>query len=364
MVFGGVGTGVAYAEPEDPGNSSEPSGETEPGNSEEPSSTPTPTPTTTPRSLPEQLRDFLHRPLSIFGNGRLPGEPPVDPSGTGPDTTPGAKKTDTIDGVVPRKTEVPDPQRPPAPAPPAPPTAYGSTAEIRLPFTPAFTVPVPSVPGAQDMRWSINLTDPYSAYATIEQTFATFNSLIADAYAPYQPTPEPPPGPQARTFGEGPVLDVDGVGGGDAVTPVAAGSGGGDLPVVQAPPVVVPRLAPPSTTGPARTIRGVSPVPEVVAGGSAGAQTPGLRGSVTQTGTVTPEPLPATPAAAGSPAGAPAVRQGYAQSLRSARMGELAVVALPGVAGILALTLSGGVIGYRQANSGRYLRQDAVRFVR
>lgn len=367
MVFGGVGAGVAIADPDDSGNSSEPSGETEPGNSAEPSSPPTPTATTTPRSLPEQLRDFLHRPLSIFGNGRLPGDSPTGPGGTGPEAPQTANKTDTIDGVVPRKTEVPEPPPPPPPAPVEPTTSYGSTAEIRLPFTPAITVPVPSVPGRADMRWSINLTDPYSAYATIGETFATFNSLIADAYAPHQPTPEPDPGPQMRTFQEGPVLDADGVGSGDAITPVAAGSGGGDLPVVQAPPVVVPRLTPPAvTTLSPRTIRGVSPVPQVVAGGTAGAQTPGLRGSVTQTGTVAAEPLPPTPAAvsAASPGGVPAVRQGYPQSLRVARMGELAVVALPGVAGLLALTVSGGVIGYRQANSGRYLRQDAVRFVR
>jgi hypothetical protein len=37
---------------------------------------------------------------------------------------------------------------------------------------------------------------------------------------------------------------------------------------------------------------------------------------------------------------------------------------LPGIAGLLALITSGGVLGYRQANSGRYLRADAARFLR
>ena len=369
VALGGVGTGVAVAEPDEPGNTSEPSAGTEPGNVEEPSSTPTPTATSTPRNLPEQLRDFLQRPLSIFGNGRVPGEPPSTTVGT---TEPEASATatvtssdrpsDPVDAVAPRRVEVPEVRVPTVAPPVAPKVPSGASAEVRLPFTPAFTVPVLPMPGAENMRWTIDLTDPFKAYTTIEQTFATFNSLIADAYAPYDPTPAPAPGPQMRTFTEGPVLDVDGTGGGDAITLVAAGGAGGDLPVLQAPPVVVPRPLPPSA--PSRTVRGVSPVPEVIAGGSAGVSAPALRGSITQTGTATAaEPLPAGVTAT-SPLGTPAVRQGYAQSLRVARMGEIAIVAVPGVAGLLALTFSGGVIGYRQANSGRYLREDAVRFVR
>jgi hypothetical protein len=58
-----------------------------------------------------------------------------------------------------------------------------------------------------------------------------------------------------------------------------------------------------------------------------------------------------------------AYRQGFPQYLRTARVGELAIVALPGVAGLLAITASGGAIGFRQANSGRYLRSEAARFL-
>lgn len=368
LACGGVGTGVALADPDEPSNSSAPTASTEPSNVVEPTKTPTPVTTPTVRSLPEQLRDLLHKPLSIFGNGRVPGQAPTGATQT--DRTPGAKKpagqSDTVEGVLPRKSEAPDAPAPTShattsPAPAVAKAPSGSTAEVRLPFTPAFRVPVPSVPGAGDLRWSINLTDPSSTYATIEDTFATFNSLIADAYEPYNPWPQPKPEPALRTFQEGPVLDVDGSsGGGGGVTPVSAGPGG-DLPIVQAPPVAVPRVAPPKVSG--RTTPGLSPVPEVLAGGSAGAQTPGLRGSVAQTGTVAAEPVPTGPAGT-SPMGTPAVRQGYAQSLRMARMGEIAIVAVPGVAGLLALTFSGGLIGYRQANSGRYLRHEAVRFVR
>jgi hypothetical protein len=375
LVVGGLGTGVAVAEPDDSSNSSEPSGSTEPGNVDPPAEPTTPTATPTPKSLPEQLRDLLKGPLSIFGNGRQPGDPPVIPG-----VTSGSKKsevTETVQGTLPRKVEVPDVPVARAPEPVSTRATSGSTAEVRLPFTPAFTVPVPTVPGRADMKWSIDLTVPTSTYATIQQTVATFNSLIADTYAPPAPAPTPSPQPRvaARTFqespAESPVLDVDGSGGGDAVTPVSAGTGGGGLPVLQAPPVVVPRIAPPSAPP---TIRGVSPVPDVLAGGTAGAPTPAVRGSVTSTGTATPlDPIPVASGSAttpmgttplGSPMSTSTVRQGYAQSLRVARVGEIAVVAVPGVAGLLALTFGGGVIGYRQANSGRYLRQDAVRFVR
>jgi hypothetical protein len=41
------------------------------------------------------------------------------------------------------------------------------------------------------------------------------------------------------------------------------------------------------------------------------------------------------------------------------------VLALPGVAGLLMVTVSGGFIGYRQANSAQVLRtQAAARFLR
>lgn len=360
LVLGGLGAGVAIAEPEEPSNTSEPTSDPEPSNVVEPPAAPAPTVAPTVRSIPQQLRDFLHRPLSILGNGRVPGQAPTDstqPGGT-TRTKDAVAEVDTVEGTIPPKRTVPEES---APEPVTTQSRSGSTVEVRLPFTPAFTVVVPSVPGVGDKKLSINLTDPSSTYGTIEETFATFNSLIADAYAPFDPSPEPEPGPAMRTFQEGPVLDVDGSTGGDGsgITTVSAGPGG-DLPVVQAP-VAVPRVA--SPVSPGRVVRGVSPVPDLLAGGSAGARTPSLRGSVAPTGTVPAEAMPA-PAGGATPMGTPSVRQGYPQSLRVARMGEIAVVAVPGLAGLLALTFGGGLIGYRQANSGRYLRQDAVRFVR
>ena len=60
-----------------------------------------------------------------------------------------------------------------------------------------------------------------------------------------------------------------------------------------------------------------------------------------------------------------ATRLGYPRSFRSPTSGELALLALPGAAGLLVFTLSGGVIGYRQAQSARIVRTHAVaRFLR
>lgn len=58
-------------------------------------------------------------------------------------------------------------------------------------------------------------------------------------------------------------------------------------------------------------------------------------------------------------------RVGYPQYLREAKIGEVAVFALPGVLGILALTALGGFVGYRQAKAshvGRAAR--TARFLR
>jgi hypothetical protein len=64
-------------------------------------------------------------------------------------------------------------------------------------------------------------------------------------------------------------------------------------------------------------------------------------------------------------ASAQPTRLGYSRYLREPTTGELALLALPGLAGLLVLTASGGVIGYRQANSARAFRaQSAARFLR
>jgi len=78
-----------------------------------------------------------------------------------------------------------------------------------------------------------------------------------------------------------------------------------------------------------------------------------------------PAPTAAPPPAAGAgPVEIPATRFGYQQYLRTAKVTDMAVVALPGVVGLLLMTVSGTVIGHRQARAGHMLRHTgAARFM-
>jgi hypothetical protein len=66
-------------------------------------------------------------------------------------------------------------------------------------------------------------------------------------------------------------------------------------------------------------------------------------------------PMPMTSGASAPPPPA-GIRLGYAPYLQQADTGQIAALALPGVAGIVALTAIGGLVGYRQAKSGLAVR--------
>jgi hypothetical protein len=210
------------------------------------------------------------------------------------------------------------------------------------------------------MQLTLDLSDPFKAYTSVGETLKTVNSLLTDAYAPYDPFKPPPPtpppqlSPAFRTSEQEPsVVDA---GGTDGVAPLSSGSSG--LPVMQAP-VVVPQVrfeAP-------RPITGSIPAeqPQVPGAGSAAVRAPEVRGSGPQTGSMPTEQLLTSGSV--SATSNPPLREGYPRYLRSARINQVATVALPGLAGLIAITASGSVIGYRQANSGRYLRSDAARFL-
>jgi len=126
-------------------------------------------------------------------------------------------------------------------------------------------------------------------------------------------------------------------------TPVQVGGGShesaatGETPTVEMPPVI--GLSP-VIEAPLRPA-GNGPAAETAAGGRPAPAT---------------EPNPVRerpPASVGNATEAPAsFRVGYPEYLREAKTGEVAVLAVPGVVGLLALTALGGVVGYRQARAG------------
>jgi hypothetical protein len=75
------------------------------------------------------------------------------------------------------------------------------------------------------------------------------------------------------------------------------------------------------------------------------------------------EPLPAN---VGSNVAVPAAsyRIGYTEYLRNAGLSQVAVLAVPGVTGMLVLTCAGGLLGYRQAKAGHAVHTSGTaRFV-
>jgi hypothetical protein len=219
-------------------------------------------------------------------------------------------------------------------------------------FKGSITVPALRIPRKDELPAS-ELPNPCLFYTTLVIPFRT----LADVFAAMQPqpAPSPAPGPAFRTQEEGPPVADSGGGGVDAVsTGVAA-----EPPVLQAPLVIAPLPIPlPPAVAPVAPLgasAGAAPAP--VDAVAVGANAPVIRGSL--------PPTVEQPAGTLTPMSGQATRLGYPRYLRSPTPGELAAVALPGVAGLLFLTFSGGCIGYRQANSVRFLRaQDAERFLR
>jgi hypothetical protein len=134
-------------------------------------------------------------------------------------------------------------------------------------------------------------------------------------------------------------------------------------PVMPAPMVIAPLPIPvsvaPPPAAPLGAAAGGAPAPVVAVDvAAAGARAPLIRGSLEPTA----EPPASAPMMSTS---GQATRLGYPRYLREPTAGELALLALPGLTGLLMVTLSGGFIGYRQANSARVLHtQNAARFLR
>jgi hypothetical protein len=194
-------------------------------------------------------------------------------------------------------------------------------------------------------------------------------SRLGKAISPYsasvrtpEPEPVPVPGPAFRgPAPEAPAPDPEPVL--DASGGIAAGGGSdylatgfGSAPVLSAPVVAIPVPPPAAARFPAFPAV-APPTPGVgsAAARAGGAEPAVTAGSVRQAGG--PEQAPAN---TGTSTTGQLPRRGYIDYLRSPGLPQLAGAALPGVAGILLMTLGGGVIGYRQADAGRMIRSSGA----
>jgi hypothetical protein len=191
---------------------------------------------------------------------------------------------------------------------------------------------------------------------------------FADVIVPRPPGPQP--GPQIRTqiIQEEPVVDA--TSGGGSVYPLPEPGNVLVPSVLQAPIVLTPApppvrvIAPPVAAAPAPRLL-PAPValppgtslpwvpPRALAEPPAGAPTPKIGNAVPPAH----EPVPGVGTSMNSQA---SFRVGYADYLRTAGVPQLVAMALPGIAGILLLTASGGFIGYRQAKAGSTVRTTSI----
>jgi hypothetical protein len=216
-------------------------------------------------------------------------------------------------------------------------------------------IPIPQVLNG----YGIPDHQPQNTVATVVVSVST-GGVVAYVEPPPEPTPEPWPEPGFRIQGEEdepPVVEPVSRGGGSEF--LSGGLPPLEVPAVVAPPpmLVSPPAAPPAVRPPA-----VRPAPPQV-GGSPGAPAQ-VPGALAAPGSGTPPavrggaPGPAPPSATGAgPRATPAARPGYRRYPRNAQLTEMLAFALPGVAGMFFMTFSGGVIGYRQANAWRMLRR-------
>ena len=197
----------------------------------------------------------------------------------------------------------------------------------------------------------------------VDQLMSSFQQVISplvpSALRKPEPAPEPQPaigpafrGPAPAAPEPEPVLDASGgvTGGGSDYQ----ATGFGAAPVLTAP--IVPVLPPPAAARFPMIPPAVTPAPSVGSGFARVA--PGEPASTAGPARATvPQQSPASTVKAMS---GQTPRRGYTDYLRRPGLPQLAGAALPGVAGILLMTLAGGVIGHRQASAGRMIRASGA----
>ncbi len=275
-------------------------------------------------------------------------------TGTSGSTTGGSTSVDTpdSDSSVTVDTEPVEPSRSGGSREPSEPDEPSSRESSPIESGRSLTIPMLRLPAPGEIP-SGQLPLPRNFVTTVDIPVPSLTQFLsALSIVP----PAPPPGPAFRTQEEAPVVD--------ASTGTAGGGGGGggagnDPTGLRAPLVVtVPRAISAAGAGPRAGARGpdaVAAQPGVTAPGVAGASTPTIRGSIAPTPGTTAQPLST---------GAAPRAEAMPRSMVNPTVAQLAAVALPGLAGLVLLTFGGGVVGYRQANSLRFVRTaGAERFL-
>lgn len=147
----------------------------------------------------------------------------------------------------------------------------------------------------------------------------------------------------------------------DAVTGVATAAA--ELAFV---PITLPVIVAPIGAGGAGGAGGSGGAGGGGAGSRAGTPSAPKNSSAPQKNEPPQKAGPQNPPAFSAGSGAPpeSFRVGYGNYLRTAGVGQMMAVAIPGVTGILVLTGAGGLLGYRQAKAGRAVRAGGTgRFV-
>jgi hypothetical protein len=218
-------------------------------------------------------------------------------------------------------------------------------------------------------RLTIYIPLPRLVAATGARTQSPFTTVVISvptdsmvrAYG--QPQPEPTPSPSFRTSEvptEKPdveVIDSSGQGGSDYAS-------ASESQPISAPAVIAPPGAPPRPVAPPSAPPVIPPIPAPSpAGGRPGGQVHVPTSIIAGAPPRMREPAPA-PADGAVPADMPATRLGYQQYLRTAKTTDVAAVALPGLAGLVLMTVTGAIVGQRQARAAHMLRHTgAVRFM-
>lgn len=325
VLLGGVTVAPAYADPTDTDGSSQDSGDS--GDTSGAQSV-APEPDPDPGPDPDERT----------------GDPSADPD---PEPEPEPEDNTRTGDPEPDDDDEADTGAGPSSTSPSPPTPRQRESR-RIEYSNSIGIPMFRLPAPGE------IPTVQSFYTTVQIPVPTFQEFLATLRIVPPPAP-PSPGPAFRTQDEAPIIDA-----------TTGTSGGGPLmaeqpPVFEAPLVTVPRVVTIGGASPRpvpTTPAGVAPRPGVTQPGVAGARTPVIRGSIPPTPGVS-----SPPPAAGMNSPVPR-STGYPRYLSNPTVAELAMVAVPGLAGLIALTFGGGVIGYRQANSVRYVRTaGAERFL-